>query len=335
MQKTIFYYNQDEMIEDKSVMIKDSYKNHNVWIDVADPTKEDITNFENEFSLNTKAMDRIRQKSKKPGVIEIDNKSKFAILLVLKFNDLQHLDSHPLYFYVSDTMLWTFPAGDIDLVTKVKTIISNRKTILESSIDALYYSIISSIIEDYEQLLTAIELKVFDIEKDAQYRPSQKVLIYLDTLSRQVITLRRYFWDARNVINYHVNMEKDKDDIKYLHIVYNNINQLIEMIQSYQDTINSTRDLFSSSISLQMNEVMRVLTVFSAIVLPLSLLVSVLGLQGFDLNTLNEIPRYLGFLIVVMVAITVLSLFVFWKKKWIFSYDKKIWNQNKKSTKQG
>lgn len=332
MQQTIFYYNQDEMIEDKSDMIKDNHEDHNVWIDIADPTNEDIAKFENDFTLNTKSMDKVRQKSKKPGVIEIDNKSKFAILLVLKFNGLQHLESHPLYFYVSDTVLLTFHEGRIDLVAKVKAIIANRKTILESSIDALYYSIISSIIEDYEQLLTAIELKVFDIEKDAQYRPSRKVLMYLDILSRQVITLRRYFWDARNVINYHVNMEKDKDDIKYLHIVYNNINQLIEMIQSYQDTVNSTRDLFSSSISLQMNEIMRVLTVFSAIVLPLSLLVSVLGLQGFDLNTLNEIPRYLGFLIVVMIAITILSLFVFWKKKWIFSYDKEILDQNNKST---
>lgn len=333
MKKTIFYYNQNEMIEGKSDTIKGRHENHNVWIDIADPTNEDITKFENDFSLNAKAMDRIRQKSKKPGVIEIDSKSKFAILLVLKFNDFQHLESYPLYFYVSDTLLLTFHAGTIDLVTKVKTVIANRKTILESSIDALYYSIISSIIEDYEQLLTAIELKVFDIEKDAQYRPSRKVLVYLDTLSRQVITLRRYFWDARNVINYHVNMEKDKDDIKYLHIVYNNINQLIEMIQSYQDTVNSTRDLFSSSISLQMNEIMRVLTVFSAIVLPLSLLVGVLGLQGFDLNDLHEIPRYLGFLIFVMIAITVMSLIVFWKKKWIFSYDKGILNQNDKSTK--
>ena len=119
-------------------------------------------------------------------------------------------------------------------------------------------------------------------------------------------------------------MEKDKDDIKYLQIVYNNINQLIEMIQSYQDTINSTRDLFSSSISLQINETMRVLTIFSAIVLPLTLLIGVLGLQGFDLNNLATIPKYLGFLVIVMLAITVVSLLVFWKKKWIFSYDKEI-----------
>jgi len=146
----------------------------------------------------------------------------------------------------------------------------------------------------------------------------------LDTLSRQVIILRRYFWDARNIINYHVTMEKDKDDIKYLQIVFNNINQLIEMIQSYQDTINSTRDLFSSSISLQINETMRVLTIFSAIVLPLSLLIGVLGLQGFDLNNLDTLPRYLGFLVLVMLVITIVSLFVFWRKKWIFSYEKEI-----------
>jgi magnesium transporter len=119
-------------------------------------------------------------------------------------------------------------------------------------------------------------------------------------------------------------MEKDKDDIKYLQIVFNNINQLIEMIQSYQDTINSTRDLFSSSISLQINETMQVLMIFSAIVLPLTLLIGVLGLQGFDLNNLYTFPRYLGFLVMVMLVITIVSLFVFWRKKWIFSYDKEI-----------
>lgn len=96
------------------------------------------------------------------------------------------------------------------------------------------------------------------------------------------------------------------------------------MIQSYQDTINSTRDLFSSSIFLQINETMRILTIFSAIILPLSLLIGVLGLQGFDLNNLYTVPRYLGFLVIVMLVITIISLFVFWKKKWIFSYDKEI-----------
>ena len=324
MQQTIFYFNQKEMIEEKNDLNVDLKTNHNLWIDITDPTDEDIRDLEKKFSLNKKALDRVIQKSKKPVVKETEHDSKFTILLDLKFNNLQHLESSPLYFFVGDKWLITIHSHKIDLVTKVKTILADRKTILESSIDALYYSIISYIIEDYEELLTAIELKVFDIEKDAQYRPSKRVLTYLDTLSRQVIILRRYFWDARNIINYHTTMEKDKDDIKYIQIVFNNVNQLIEMIQSYQDTINSTRELFASSISLQINETMRVLTIFSAIVLPLSLLIGVLGLQGFDLNNLAVIPKYLGFLVIVMLAITVVSLLVFWKKKWIFSYDKEI-----------
>jgi magnesium transporter len=312
------------MLEEKNDLNVDLKANHNLWIDITDPTDEDIRDLEKKFSLNKKALDRVIQKSKKPVVKETEHDSKFTILLDLKFDNLQHLESSPLYFFVGDKWLITIHSNKIDLVTKVKTILADRKTILESSIDALYYSIISYIIEDYEELLTAIELKVFDIEKDAQYRPSKRVLTYLDTLSRQVIILRRYFWDARNIINYHTTMEKDKDDIKYIQIVFNNVNQLIEMIQSYQDTINSTRELFASSISLQINETMRVLTIFSAIVLPLSLLIGVLGLQGFDLNNLATIPKYLGFLVIVMLAITVLSLLVFWKKKWIFSYDKEI-----------
>ncbi|VFJ15262.1 magnesium transporter CorA family protein [Candidatus Nitrosocosmicus franklandus] len=324
MQKTVFYYNKNEIIEEKTESddrIKDS---HNLWIDVLDPTDEDITNLATTLSLNKKAIDKIRQKSKKPVVKEIDHNDKFIILLHLKFNNFETLETIPLYFHVGDKRLITIHSQKVDLITKVKKILTDRETILETSIDALYYSIISSIIEDYEQLLTAIELKVFDVERDAQYRPSGRVLTYLDTLSRQVIILRRHFWDARNIINYHINMEKDKDDIKYLQIVYDNINQLIEMIQSYQDTINSTRELFSASISLQMNETMRVLTVFSAIVLPLSLILSVLSLDGFNLDNLLDLPRYLGFLLIVMLTITILSLIAFWKKGWIFSYDKEI-----------
>ncbi len=103
------------------------------------------------------------------------------------------------------------------------------------------------------------------------------------------------------------------------------------MIQSYQDTINSTRDLFSSSISLQINETMRVLTVFSAIVLPLSLLIGVLGLQGFDLNNLThyKISRPIGNSDVSHNNSIVICIL---EKKWIFSHDKEIKNNknNKK-----
>jgi magnesium transporter len=100
------------------------------------------------------------------------------------------------------------------------------------------------------------------------------------------------------------------------------------MVESYRDTINSTREIFSSSISLQLNETMRVLTIFSTIILPLSLLIGIFSMEGFNLNNLTLIPRDFGILVLVMVSMIGTSLFLLWKKNWILSKDMKLNNED-------
>ena len=323
MQKTVIYYNENEVIEGKGS--KEDIKNgYNLWIDLINPTPSELSTLEESFHIDHKAVEKIdKQKTKKAQVMMFNN-HKFTVFLSLRFNTIHHLETNAIYFLSGNGWLITIHPEEVDLLTKGRIMFSEGKRILGSSVDALYYSFLSSMVETYEQILTAIELEVIEVEKKAQHNPSKNVLEYLDLLSRQIIILRRHFWHARHIINYHTHMEEDKDDIKYLKIVYDDINQLIELVQSYQDTINSTRETFSSSISLQTNDVMRVLTIFSTIILPLSLLISILSLQGFDLNNLTTIPKYFYFLVVLMFGITFLSLFIFWKKKWIFSNEKTL-----------
>ena len=85
--------------------------------------------------------------------------------------------------------------------------------------------------------------------------------------------------------------------MKYIQMAYDNITQLVELVESYRDTINSVRDLYIANISLQMNDTMRILTIFAAILLPLTLVVGIYGMNGLDLNDLASLPS--GFLIVV------------------------------------
>lgn len=319
MEKTIIYYNENEVIEENGSN-EDIRKGYNLWIDLENPTSLEISNLEKTFGLDHSSVEKVEQKTKKSQVLMF-KKYKFTIFLSLKFNTINHLEKNPIYFLAGDGWLITIHSEQVDLLTKGRIMFSQGKKILESSIDALYYSLLSSMVESYEQILTAIEIKVIEVEETAQHRPSKHVLEYLDLLSRQIIVLRRHFWQARHVINYHTYLEEDTDDIKYLKIVYDDINQLIEMVQSYQDTINSTRETFSNSVSLQTNAVMKILTIFSTIVLPLSLLISIFSMQGFDLNNLAVIPKYFYILIIMMVIITGLSLFIFWRKGWIFSRE--------------
>ena len=188
-------------------------------------------------------------------------------------------------------------------------------------IDALYYSMISEIVDRYEQLLTAIELTITNFEQRTLYRPTKKMLEYLDTLSRQIIVLRRHFWHIRDILNFLIHMEKEQSkkegEVKYIEMAYDNITQLIQLVESYRDTINSTRDLYMANISLQMNDTMRILAIFSAIVLPLTFISGVYGMNGLDLNNINSLP--LGFVMIILsMVIVVVVLFLFFKKKqWI------------------
>jgi len=328
MQKSIIYYNDQEVKEDEvnisHVTLNTGYK---IWIDLINPTSSELTNLQQIFSIDKDAIKKIESNSKKQQILILDDQ-KFPILLQLKYRNLKNLETLPIYFFVGKGWLITIHSESIDLLSQGRKMFLKNNKILEYSIDALYYSIITSIIDSYEILVTAIEIKLLDFEKDAQYKPSKTTLTHLDLLPKQSIMIRRYFWHARNIINYLKNTEQDKEDIKYLNVVYDDINQLIDMVESYRDTINSTREIFSSSISLQLNETMRVLTIFSTIILPLSLLIGIFSMEGFNLNNLTLIPRHFGILVLVMVSMIGTSLFLLWKKNWILSKDMKLNNED-------
>src|SRR6185503_8070171 len=96
-----------------------------------------------------------------------------------------------------------------------------------------------------------------------------------------------------------------------LKIVYDDINQLIQLV-------NSTRELYIANVSLQMNDTVRTLTLFSAILLPLTFLSSVYGMNGLDLNNIRSLPIGFAIILVTMAVISGILILFFRNKKWIF-----------------
>src|SRR5215208_7979021 len=319
--QTIIAYNQQEMKEKGRG--EDIKRGYNVWIDLVDPTEKEIQEIQELYSLDEKAIETMVNKSKKPQVRILEDHS-FTVILDIKYKDLQTLITDSIYLFLSSTENWliTIHSSDVDLKGDIVRLLEiKNKKIMGASIDALYYSIIAQIVDRYERLLTAIELTITDFEQRTLYRPTKKMLEYLDTLSRQIIVLRRHFWHIRNNLNFLIHVEKEQSkkegEVKYIEMAYDNITQLIQLVESYRDTINSTRDLYMANISLQMNDTMRILAIFSAIVLPLTFISGVYGMNGLDLNNINSLP--LGFVIIILsMVIVVAVLFLFFKKKqWI------------------
>lgn len=314
--QNVISYNEREV---KQGGTKDDIRQgYNVWVDLSDPTAAELWSIQQSFQLDSKALEQFANKSKKPQVRMMDN-HVFTLMLDMKYADAQKLVTEGIYMFLGRGWLVTIHSSTVDLMVIVKRILEEKnRPLMESSVDALYYSILSSIVDKYEQLLTAIELSVVGMEQQSVHkRPSKQMLEHLDDLSRQIIVVRRHFWRIRDIINFLIHVQEERPDIKYLKIVYDDINQLIELIESYQDTVNSTRELYIANVSLLMNDTVKTLTIFSAVLLPLTFISSIFGMNGIDLNNIWHMPA--GFvLVIIIMAASAVALFAFLKaKQWI------------------
>jgi magnesium transporter len=314
MQKVVAY-NESEI--KKGGSRDDIRRGYNVWVDLVDPSKEELHSAEKAFGLDPKCVQECTNNSKKPQVRFLNNQT-FTIFLDIKFDDAKTLLTEGVYLFHGEGWLVTVHSSSVDLASAAHRLLEEKnKPLMETSIDALYYSILANIVDRFEQLLTAIEISITHIERKSVYKPTRKMLEYLDDVSIQMIVLRRHFWHVRDVINSLIHINEDEPDIKYLKIVYDDINQLVQLVESYQDTVNSTRELYIANVSLQMNDTVRTLTLFSAILLPLTFISSVYGMNGLDLNNIGSLP--IGFAIVIgtMAVIAGILVVFFRNKKWI------------------
>ena len=300
--------------------LEGTQKGFKLWLDIVNPTTSEISEIAKSFDLDKSAIEALEHKSKKPQVRVLDN-HKFTIILDIKYKTFEDLVTESIYLFHGSDWLITIHSDKVDLLTNVKLLFEQKnKKVMAASIDALYYNILTEIISRYEQLLTSVELTISDFgQKSLQKRATKKILEQLDVLTRQIILLRRHFWQARDIMNFLTHTEKDKDEINYLRIAYDDTYQLIDLVESFRDTINSTRDLYIANLSMQMNDTMRTLTIFTAILLPLTLITGIYGMNGLDLADIGNIPIGFAIVVITMIVMAALLFWVFKQKQWIMS----------------
>ena len=312
---TVLSYNKDQLKADGSV--EDLQQGYNVWVDVINPDEKELEKLAQKFDLNREAIKTCISKSKRPEIRQLE-KHTFTVLVDMKNKDPENLLIEAVYFFLGKNWLITIHSSEVDIKQIVERLFKiQNETIKQTRIDALYYNILAGLVTKYEQLLTALELSVNEYQRRSFVRPLPAIFESIDILSRQAIMLRRQFWHVRNIISFLLHAEKDKDDVKYVEMVYDDLTQLIDFVESYESTINSIRELYVAKVSLQINETMRILTIFTAVLLPLALIAGIYGMNGIDLNNITEIP--LGFLVVLatMAIIGVAFVLFFIRKRWI------------------
>jgi magnesium transporter len=184
-------------------------------------------------------------------------------------------------------------------------------------LDRLFYMIVDKIVDAYQPVLDKIADDTADIEDVVLQKPDPEMLARIFALKRKLVDFRRVAGGMREVVNDLMRREKGLlgDDLDvYFRDVYDHIIRTVELIETYRDLLSGALDIYLSAVANRTNEVMKILTIWGTIALPL---IIITGFFGMNLKLPWE-GSYLGTaLVLALMAISTIAVLIYFKiKRW-------------------
>ena len=196
---------------------------------------------------------------------------------------------------------------------------NNKGRIRKMDSDYLAYALIDAVVDNYFIILEKLGETIEEIEDKLVTNPSTETLRTIHDLKREMIFLRKSVWPLREVISRMERSESaliNKSTCVYLRDVYDHTIQVMDSVETFRDMLSGMLDIYLSSVSNRMNEVMKVLTVIATIFIPLTFLAGIYGMNFRHMPELELTWSYPAILI-LMFTVAILMVIYFRRKKWI------------------
>ena len=188
------------------------------------------------------------------------------------------------------------------------------------SADYLTYAILDTIVDHCFILVDSLDDAIASLEDTLiNSEPTKNILYVIQKLKREIINIRRYISPIRELMSTMLHSESNLIHEKtyiYLRDISDHVVRIIESIEVYREILSNLHEIYVSNIGNKMNEVMKVLTIFASIFIPLTFLV---GIYGMNFEYMPELKWKWAYPILwfVFIAIPIVLLGYFKKKKWL------------------
>jgi magnesium transporter len=294
------------------------------WLHVnGTPTEELLRAVGDAYQLHPLALEDVMHTGQR-AKLEAYDAQLFTIVTLPEVSE-HGITTAQLSLFLGDTWLVSFYSGHEDPFAIRQRTYRDASRIRRSSIDYLYYSLLDTaidlvfpIMESLGDRIEAIELTVFD-------DPSREALDEIHKLKRELVLLRRITWPQRDMINGLLRDELDQISSGtklYIRDCYDHAVHALDLVESYREMASSLLEVYLSSLSNRMNDVMKLLTIIATVFIPLSFIVGVYGMN-FDRSVsawnMPELGWRFGYPILwlVMVSLVAAMLIYFRRKNWM------------------
>ncbi|MDR4508110.1 MAG: magnesium/cobalt transporter CorA [Candidatus Brocadiaceae bacterium] len=291
------------------------------WINISGLHQIDIIEQAGKhFGLHSLLLEDILNTDQRPK-IEDFGKYLFIVIRMLFYNNGKNeIESEQMSFIIGPQYVISFQEKEGDIFDSVRERIRNGKgKIRKGSTDYLVYTLIDAIVDHYFIILEKTGEKIDKLEENLLTNPMPEALQTIHTIKREMIFMRRSVWPLREVIRIFERAESPlikETTVIYLRDVYDHTIQIIDTIETFRDIVSGMLDIYLSSISNKMNEVMKMLTIIATIFIPLTFIA---GVYGMNFKYLPELEWKWGyFAILSVMGIVGVSMIAYFKrKKWL------------------
>jgi magnesium transporter len=231
-----------------------------------------------------------------------------------------HMRSRPqLSAILTRTLLITHHDRTLNCVTNVWNYVDRHEACLGRGPDYLFHLILDEMVDEYAPVVETMADQLDKIESRIFARPTRQLLLHLLKLKRKVSFLRKTLIIEREVLARLIRGEfalVDDSEIVYYRNVYDHLVRYTELVESGREMVSDLMQTHLAATSNRLNEVMKLLTMFSAIILPMSLIA---GIYGMNFETMPELKWRYGypFALTLMAICGLISVGFFRWKKWL------------------
>ncbi|MDY2588021.1 magnesium/cobalt transporter CorA [Winogradskyella aquimaris] len=320
-----FDYTKDHIEESILLNIEDAinYKETDsvTWINVDGLKHTDkIEDIGKQYDLHPLVLEDIVNTSQRPKIDEYED-YLFVVLKMLYYDDEENIVIEQVSVILGKNYVLTFQESEGDVFGSIRErlrLANGRIRGLKS--DYLMYALIDAIVDNYFSIIETLGYKIEDLENELfSGNAKEEINAEVQQLKREILKVRRAIFPLREIIN---RIEKGdhpfiyKRTITFYRDIYDHLIQVSENIDIYREMIWSLMDMYMTTISNRMNEVMKVLTIIATIFIPLTFIA---GIYGMNFEHMPELKYRYGYFVLLglMILMFLAMLYYFKRKKWL------------------
>ena len=291
------------------------------WLRVAgSPQAENLEEIGNHLAIHPLTLEDILDTSQRPKMEDFDQYLFIELNMLLWDQDHSQIEAEQVSLIFGENYVVTFQAYEKDVFDPIrKRLREGNSRLTRQGADYLAYALIDTIVDHYFIVLENLGEQIEFLEEELVTDPDPGTLQTIHELKRELIFLRKSIWPLREVISALERGESSlfqESSLIYLRDVYDHTIQIIDTVETFRDMVSGMLDIYLSSVSNRMNEVMKVLTIIATVFIPLSFVV---GLYGMNFSYMPELKLRWGYFGVwaVIIFVVVGMLTFFRRKKWL------------------